>query len=34
MEKLLIGVFALAVVLGIAILRGVKRMNDDEHHRH
>ncbi len=34
MEKLLIGVAALAVVLGIAILRGAKRMNDDEHHRH
>ncbi len=34
MEKIVIGVVAVAVVLGIAILRGVKRMNDDEHHRH
>ncbi len=34
MEKILIGVFALAVVLGIAILRGVQHTNDDEHHRH
>ncbi|VWB76672.1 hypothetical protein BLA6993_03624 [Burkholderia lata] len=34
MEKFLIGVAAVFIVLGIAILRGVKRMNDDEHHRH
>ncbi len=34
MEKFLIGVAAVFIVLGIAILRGVERMNDDEHHRH
>lgn len=34
MEKFLIGAAAVLVVLGIAILRGAKRMNDDDHHRH
>lgn len=34
MEELLIGVVAVAVVLGIALVRGIKRMNDDELHRH
>lgn len=34
MEKVLIGMVAVAVVLGIALVRGIKRMNDDEHHRH
>lgn len=30
----LIGAVALLVVLGVAIARGVKRIGDDEHHRH
>lgn len=34
MEKLLIGIVAIAVVLGIALVRRIKRMNDDEPHRH
>lgn len=34
MEKILIGAAALLIVLGIAFFRGIKRMNDDEHHRH
>lgn len=34
MEKILIGVVAVVVVLGIALVRGIKRMNDDDLHRH
>ncbi|POM13913.1 Uncharacterised protein [Burkholderia cepacia] len=34
MEKFLIGAAAVLIVLGIAVIRGAKRVNDDEHHRH
>lgn len=34
MEKILIGAAALLIVLGVAIFRGVKRIEQDEHHRH
>ncbi len=34
MEKFLIGAAALLIVLGVAICRGIKRIEQDEHHRH
>lgn len=34
MERFLIGVGAVLIVLVVAIARGVKRIENDKHHRH
>lgn len=32
--RLLIGAVALLIVLGVAIVHGAKRIENDDHHRH